>query len=165
LYGPHAGVRRPCGDVVPCLQIDLTLPRMPCEWISITALDVSGHVQLEVDHNLHRQRLTCRGKNTVTAEKHHVGASKDELPEHLHPDTPALPEGYCGSCYGADGKENQCCNTCEEVRVAYREKGWVMPEYDTVEQCKREGYQDSVLAVVRSHSSIWRLQCIGALLC
>ena len=122
---------------------------MPCEWLSITALDVSGHVQLDVDHDLKRQRLTSRGKKIMAAEKHHVGASQEELPGHLHPDAPALPEGYCGSCYGADSKEGQCCNTCEEVRVAYREKGWVMPDYDTVEQCKREGYQDGVLAVVR----------------
>ena len=29
-------------------QINITLPNMPCEWISIDALDISGDVQLDM---------------------------------------------------------------------------------------------------------------------
>ena len=29
-----------------------------------------------------------------------------------------LPEGYCGPCYGGEGREGQCCNTCDDVRDA-----------------------------------------------
>ncbi len=29
-------------------QINVTLPNMPCEWISIDALDISGDVQLDM---------------------------------------------------------------------------------------------------------------------
>jgi endoplasmic reticulum-Golgi intermediate compartment protein 3 len=32
-------------------------------------------------------------------------------------------EILCGSCYGA-GEEDECCNTCEDIRRAYRTKGW-----------------------------------------
>ena len=32
----------------------------------------------------------------------------------------------CGSCYGAEAHPNACCNTCEEVREAYR---WVREAY------------------------------------
>ena len=37
-----------------------------------------------------------------------------------------VPENYCGPCYGAnpDDKENQCCNTCDEVLRAYAGMGW-----------------------------------------
>ena len=30
------------------------------------------------------------------------------------------------SCYGAENDEQKCCNTCEEVREAYRKKGWAI---------------------------------------
>jgi endoplasmic reticulum-Golgi intermediate compartment protein 3 len=130
------------------VQIDITLPRMPCDWISIAALDVSGHIQAEVDHDLSRQRLNSRGQPISTEEKHEVGPIKDQIPDHLNPEKKGVPDGYCGSCYGANSHENQCCNTCEEVRAAYREKGWIMPDYESVEQCTREGFTDSILAVV-----------------
>jgi endoplasmic reticulum-Golgi intermediate compartment protein 3 len=131
-------------------QIDATFSRLPCDWISVTALDVSGRIQTTIDHDLSRQRLDLRGKALSIAEQHKVGAIDDHLPEHLHPAKPELPAGYCGSCFGAAATEGQCCNTCEEVRNAYRLKGWVMPEYEVVEQCKREGFIDSILAVVRT---------------
>ena len=118
--------------------------------MSIVALDVSGRVQTNIDHDLSRERLNLRGVVISSVEKHDVGADGSELPQHLHPDTSPLPEGYCGSCYGAETAEGQCCNTCEEVRQAYRVKGWVMPDYVSVEQCQREGYQDDLLSVVRS---------------
>ena len=35
-----------------------------------------------------------------------------------------LPPDYCGSCYGAENPERECCNTCSELMTAYREKGW-----------------------------------------
>lgn len=153
--GP-AEIRSAIADLAPRLrmrrfsgmQVDLTFPRLPCEWLSIIALDVSGRVQSNIDHDLNRQRLTNRGRPIAETEKHGVGASADELPHHLHPDTPPLPKDYCGSCYGADATEGQCCNTCEDVRAAYRTKGWGMPIYETVEQCEREGFQESILSVV-----------------
>ena len=30
------------------------------------------------------------------------------------------------SCYGAETGEMPCCSTCEEVREAYRKKGWAI---------------------------------------
>lgn len=43
---------------------------------------------------------------------------------------------YCGSCYGA-GDEGVCCNTCDQVKAAYRKKRWGMPNEDALEQCRR----------------------------
>ena len=79
-----------------------------------------------------------------------MGAIDSHLPDHLHPNSPPLPANYCGSCYGAEAESGECCNSCEDVRNAYRLKGWVMPDYDGIEQCQREGFQDSLLAVVCS---------------
>ena len=50
-----------------------------------------------------------------------------------------LPEGYCGSCFGAQSHEGQCCNTCDELRSAYADRGWdVAGITHTSEQCARE---------------------------
>lgn len=46
--------------------------------------------------------------------------------------------GYCGSCYGADTPQKQCCNSCDEVKVAYRNMGWAL-SIDSMEQCIAEG--------------------------
>lgn len=34
---------------------------------------------------------------------------------------------------------DRCCNTCEEVKDAYRTKGWALPPLKDIEQCVREG--------------------------
>ena len=41
----------------------------------------------------------------------------------------------CGSCYGAELDENQCCNTCEDVMEAYSKKQWKVPKTDGIAQC------------------------------
>jgi len=43
----------------------------------------------------------------------------------------------CGSCYGA-APDGSCCNTCDDVRAAYRKKRWGMPPMSSIPQCARE---------------------------
>ena len=38
-------------------------------------------------------------------------------------DVPTNTRG-CASCYGAETEERPCCPTCEDVRLAYKGKGW-----------------------------------------
>jgi len=40
----------------------------------------------------------------------------------------------CESCYGAETPEKRCCNTCEDVREAYRKKGWALSDVDDIKQ-------------------------------
>lgn len=35
---------------------------------------------------------------------------------------------------------DRCCNSCDDVREAYRRRGWAFKNPDTIEQCKREGF-------------------------
>lgn len=39
---------------------------------------------------------------------------------------------------------NRCCNTCEDVREAYRRRGWAFKNPDTIEQCRREGFSQKM---------------------
>lgn len=119
---------------------------MPCSWISVDAMDVSGDTHLDVDHEVFKQRLDTKGRPLIEHEpaKHEVGPAakitqKDEVKEEVK------KEVVCGSCYGAEDHPNQCCNTCSEVRDAYRTKGWALHS-EGVEQCKGEGYFEEIQA-------------------
>jgi hypothetical protein len=53
-------------------------------------------------------------------------------------------EQYCGTCYGAEESDEQCCNSCEEVREAYKKKGWALTNPDLIDQCTREDFVERV---------------------
>ncbi|XP_055575854.1 endoplasmic reticulum-Golgi intermediate compartment protein 3-like [Falco cherrug] len=41
-------------------------------------------------------------------------------------------------------RETRCCNTCDDVREAYRYRGWAFENLDSIEQCKREGFSQKM---------------------
>lgn len=51
--------------------------------------------------------------------KHEVGPAAHPVP--ANGSDPTADPNYCGSCYGAQTREGQCCNTCAQVR---RGAGW-----------------------------------------
>lgn len=48
------------------------------------------------------------------------------------------------SCYGAETTESPCCSSCEEVREAYRNKGWSINDPSQITQCVSEGWTDKI---------------------
>lgn len=55
-------------------------------------------------------------------------------------------DNYCGSCYGGLEPEGGCCQTCEQVRQAYINRGWAFGDPDSIEQCKQEGWKEKIQA-------------------
>ena len=117
---------------------------MPCSLLSLDVMDVSGEEQLDVSHDVFKRRLEADGRPHVEeAAKSHVGHDPSPVVHPVEHDNGTLIDPlrnvtYCGSCYGAQEEEGQCCNDCGTVRELYRRRGWAFNTQGEVEQCKRE---------------------------
>lgn len=126
------------------VQMNVTFPRVPCyrkcihsvhPWkptylssvLSLDIIDISGETQQDITHNILKTRLTEAG---IPVPSSHSGDLRNEL-DKLNEQKAA---DYCGSCYGGQEPEGGCCNTCDEVRQAYVNKGWSFSNPDGIEQ-------------------------------
>jgi hypothetical protein len=144
------------------IHLDVTFPRMPCSVVSLDVMDVSGEQELDVSHDIFKRRLDRRGKPIAAGEKDAVNGNKVD-PETVaarraaekdkeignetdaaNDDERVAPQKLCGSCYGSEQTPEQCCNTCDEVREAYRLKGWAFSDPDGIEQCAKEGFSENL---------------------
>jgi len=119
------------------VKMNVTFPRIPCYLLSLDVMDISGETQRDVSHNIWKVRIDSNGK---------------EVPHSYNPDphndldkmNHARGSNYCGSCYGGLEPESGCCNTCEEVRLAYVNRGWSFANPDAIDQCKAEGWTEKL---------------------
>ena len=137
------------------MEFDISLPNVPCSHVSIDAADPSGQSQslhLDKKHHVwkHRFKLSDNGKRTMligSKQKLELGSTllqEEDLEETLLENIVEADErdleakkDECGSCYGA-GEEGECCDTCDDVKRAYKRKGWVLKDTDDISQCKNQ---------------------------
>ncbi|PNH02779.1 Endoplasmic reticulum-Golgi intermediate compartment protein 3 [Tetrabaena socialis] len=145
----------------------MAFPKVPCSWLSLDAMDISGELHLDLDHDVYKQRLAANGSPVKEVEKHNVDATKTKMPAgngtagvaagvagDAANDTQVAVSG-CGSCYGAEDQQGDCCNTCDEVRAAYRRKGWALANVDHVEQCAHDMYTESIKEQAGEGCHMW----------
>jgi hypothetical protein len=137
-------------------------------------MDESGEHMSDYDHEVYKERLDPNGK-PITKEvlrgifrfmckkKGCIAYSYFvhifvELSNKAVKEGGAMlpvPENYCGPCYGAnpDDKENQCCNTCDEVLRAYAGMGWHSSP-DDYEQVKEKNTKSTTTYVLYYHDLV-----------
>ncbi|PHT97062.1 hypothetical protein BC332_34009 [Capsicum chinense] len=97
-------------------QFDITFPAVPCSLLSLDARDISGEEHFDIRHDIFKKRIDSHGA-VIEVRQDGIGAPK---------------------------ADDQCCNSCEEVREAYRKRGWGMTNPDLIDQCKREGFVQKI---------------------
>jgi hypothetical protein len=123
------------------VYLNITFPALHCDDLHLDVIDVAGDSQLDLSDNLFKQRLNLNGSiKTRSKIATEANIKHDEDKKRQEALKKELPIDYCGPCYGAHEKEEDCCNTCDEVIAAYKNKRWndgaVM---SLAEQCIREG--------------------------
>lgn len=125
------------------INFNINIPSISCAYVSLDAMDSSGDQHLHIDHNVFKKRLDLDGKPIdEAAVKEDIATTKTvkKVETMVNNDT-KVAEVKCGSCYGAQVNETHCCNTCQDVIDAYREKRW-NPNLEDFEQCKNEKMTD-----------------------
>ncbi|XP_020250816.1 endoplasmic reticulum-Golgi intermediate compartment protein 3-like isoform X2 [Asparagus officinalis] len=125
------------------VNFDVTFPLLRCSLIAVDTMDISGEQHYDIRHDILKKRLDNHG-NVIASRQDGVGAPKIEKPLQRHGGRLDHNETYCGSCYGAEVADDDCCNSCEEVREAYRKKGWGLSNPELIDQCTREGYFNQI---------------------
>lgn len=167
--------------------------KLPCSWLSLDAMDVTGTSELDVSHHIHKRRIDPSGHGFMPDNE--GGVTKVEIGPSNKPGLlPAPSDGTpsCGSCYGAGlspaeaaaadavnatgaaaggapsagaagatgapgekPRPPRCCATCDDVRAAYRLRGWKMPDPLTVKQCHDEEHHEEVMQQKGEGCHIW----------
>lgn len=117
------------------ITIDIRYPSLPCSYLTLDAMDVSGDTQTDVTHNLYKTRLNLNGQ---PIENEMVKVVLQPLKVSNVTSTESTTVSACESCYGAESPTQKCCPTCDDVKTAYRVKGWSLNPSGVL-QCVREG--------------------------
>lgn len=123
------------------INFDIFMKHLPCSYLSIDIIDSIKETDNSVEGRVRMERFDSLG-NPIFAKPH----PKNEEPP---------PADYCGPCYSM---KSGCCNTCKEVRKAFKAKRKPLPPIASIEQCAREGFLDELKAMVnescRIHGSV-----------
>ena len=131
------------------MEIDISFPKVNCALINVDSQDPIGQPQsmhINRQHRIWKHRISSNGKMIGKRSKFELG-NTFQREEHLkdysekkemkfHEEDMSQDEEDCGSCYGA-GEENECCNTCDDVKRAYVRKGWQFDPKMEIKQCRR----------------------------
>ena len=97
------------------IHFDVFLPSLPCPFVNFGVMDTFKEFYDDAFARVKMHRIDRNG-NKIKTDFSNLS-----------------PASECGSCYGA---ASGCCNTCKDVRRAFKAKNRVPPPLHTIEQCK-----------------------------
>ncbi|KAI8055847.1 serologically defined breast cancer antigen NY-BR-84 [Syncephalis plumigaleata] len=128
------------------IELNITLPKIPCYVLGIHVMDASGEEQSDTSHDIVKVRLSPDGHVIEKEQENVLGDSTTGAAKSVQGLVKAKDPNYCGDCYGGEKPPSGCCNTCEEVRDAYMRKGWSFTNTDKIEQCVKEHWSEKMQA-------------------
>ncbi len=134
------------------VNLNITFPSLHCDDVHLDVIDTAGDSQLNLSDKMFKQRLMLSSSDNTNGGElilRPIGMSKIAAEANIKAEEDRIrraalekqiPQDYCGSCYGAQDSESDCCNTCDSVIGAYQRKHWNdMAVQSMSEQCIREG--------------------------
>jgi hypothetical protein len=110
------------------ITIDIQFSIIPCNYLTVDAMDISGDSQTDIIHNLYKTRLDLNGNilenDIIKVSLQPLSKLNNTKSNEENVQTTTTIISQCESCYGAESAVHKCCPTCDDVRAAYRVKGW-----------------------------------------
>ncbi|XP_029038334.1 endoplasmic reticulum-Golgi intermediate compartment protein 3 isoform X1 [Osmia bicornis bicornis] len=119
------------------INLDIVVPTISCDLLSIDAMDTTGEQHLQIEHNIFKRRLDLHGKPIEDPQRTDITDTK-ALSKTTTKSVESTTVETCGDCYGAATDKLKCCNTCDDVREAYSHKNWAFPDPATIKQCQND---------------------------
>ncbi|KAK1748992.1 endoplasmic reticulum-Golgi intermediate compartment family protein [Skeletonema marinoi] len=110
------------------VEFDITFQHIPCALLATDANDPTGQSQsfhIDKNHRVWKHRLD---KNGNTAAKESKDDSTDAAQQQQQKQGEELEKPMMK-------KIDECCNTCDDVKRAYRRKSWHVPDISKITQC------------------------------
>nr|CCC47775.1 conserved hypothetical protein [Trypanosoma vivax Y486] len=116
------------------ITLNVTFPRVPCDLMTADAIDSFGEYAKDVIRSTRKMRVHADTLQPISEAR---GLVVEKRQSSTNADSGGA-EG-CPSCYGAEKNPGDCCNTCDDVRNAFKDKGWSFNEDDIgIAQCAEE---------------------------
>ncbi|XP_015189165.1 PREDICTED: endoplasmic reticulum-Golgi intermediate compartment protein 3 [Polistes dominula] len=121
------------------INLDIIIPAISCDLLSIDAMDTTGEQHLQIEHNIFKRRLDLNGLPIEDPQKANITDTK-ALSKTTEKTVENITTETCGDCYGAasEALNIKCCNTCEDVKEAYKLRQWALPVPSTIKQCQND---------------------------
>ncbi|KAJ8683549.1 hypothetical protein QAD02_019341 [Eretmocerus hayati] len=120
------------------INLDIIIPSVSCDLLSLDAMDTTGEQQLHIEHNIFKRRLDLDGRPIEEPKKTEIADTKRTTEKTSAAENTTAVE--CGDCYGAASEDLgiKCCNTCDQVKEAYRVRKWAINDPAKFVQCKND---------------------------
>jgi hypothetical protein len=120
------------------IKFDIFLPHLPCGFLHVDVIDTIKESDDTAHGRVRMERFDRNGRPIFAKSA----------------PTPNVTEA-CGPCYCTN---STCCNSCLDVRRTCRRKRRPLPALDSIEQCVRERYVETLKSIVnescRVHGSM-----------
>lgn len=86
------------------INLDIYVPTISCDYLSLDAMDSSGDQHLHIEHNVFKRRIDLSGNPITDPIKEEMIIPTTKKVVNV---TTEVEEVKCGSCYGAESNTTQ----------------------------------------------------------